>query len=293
MSQTSYKISDSLFLVRHAVSKKAPAKPAEVPIDHIFVYDCSGSMSYDLPKIREQMKKKLPKLLKKDDTLSVVWFSGRGQFGILFEAEPIGTLADLQQVTKAIDRWLVPVGMTGFKEPLIEVTKLGERLAKMNPKHARALLFFTDGCDNQWSTAEVIKAVEQAAGHVQSATFVEYGYYANRPLLAQMAEKSGGSLIFAEDFYRYEPQFEAAVQRKVTGAKRVEVELTGTQVGGFAFAMTNGDLTTYSSEVGKISVPEDLTEVWYVSSKPVGKAGKDLIDLSAGYAKDRQLSVNP
>ena len=59
-------------------SAKTASKAVEVPVNHIFVIDCSGSMSYDLPKIRKQLKNKLPSLLKQDDTVSLVWFSGKG-----------------------------------------------------------------------------------------------------------------------------------------------------------------------------------------------------------------------
>lgn len=282
----SYKISDSLYLVQQQLSKTAPPKPVEVPVDHILVYDCSGSMYYELPKIREQIKKRLPTMLGPKDTLSMVWFSGRGQFGTLLESEPVATGADLQVIQKAVDRWLVPVGMTGFKEPLVEVAALAQRLAKKNHGNVRSLMFFTDGCDNQWTTNDVIKAVEGAAGHVQAATFVEYGYYANRNLLAQMAEKSGGNLIFAEDFHRYEPQFESVLKRKQTGAKRVEVSIKGDTIGGFAYALTGGDLVTFSTEGSKISVPEDLSEVYYLSPSAVGSSGAVPVarSLAATYA---------
>src|SRR5512137_2129158 len=109
MPETSFKVADKLFLTRQSVPTKAVAKPAEVPTNHLVIIDCSGSMYGELPAIREQLKKKMPKLLKDVDTVSIIWFSGRGQFGTLLEAEPVATLADLQTVNQAIDRWLKPV----------------------------------------------------------------------------------------------------------------------------------------------------------------------------------------
>ncbi len=288
-SNTGFKVADSLHLVRQTLSKgSAPAKPVEVPTNHIAVLDCSGSMAYDLPKVRQQLKLKLPKLLKPNDTISLVWFSGRGQCDILLEAEPVATLADLKDVNTAIDRWIKPVGMTGFKEPIELVSKLTERLGKKN-KNVCALIFMSDGCDNQWPRGDILKAVEKAAGGLASATFVEYGYYADRPLLTAMAEKSGGSLIFAEDFARYEPAFEAAIQRKQTGAPRVSVDVKGDAIGGFAFALDQGDLVTYGIEGGKISVPESLHEVWYLSPSVIGEAGNEL----GGIAKDASAGKAP
>jgi hypothetical protein len=282
MSQNtySYKVADSLYLVRHQIGsdKKEPAKPVEVPTDHIMIYDCSGSMSYDLPKIREQVKKKLPKMLKENDTFSAIWFSGRGECGILLEKEPVATLKDLQEVEKAVDRWLKPVGLTGFKEPLEKALSLADKLGTNG--RAVSLTFMSDGCDNQWPRADILKVVEKLGPKVSCSTFVEYGYYADRPLLTAMAEKAGGTLIFAEDFDGYQPAFEAAMTKKASGAKRVEVTIKGDPIGGFAYAMVDGDLVTFAASSGKIAVPEDLREVFYMSPTSIGTTD------TFGFTKD-------
>lgn len=292
MGEISRKISDNLYLIEQAVPSKTKAKPAVVPTNHIAVIDCSGSMSYDLPKIRDQLKRKIPKLLGDKDTLSIVWFSGKGQFGTLLEAEPVSTLADLQQVNQAIDRWLKPVCLTGFKEPLEEVVGLVERVSKKHPG-AFALFFQSDGCDNCWPRADILKAVEKAAGWLSSATFVEYGYYADRPLLASMAEKASGTLIFSEDFDRYAPQFEAAIQKRPIGVKRVEVPVSGDVIGGFAFAMQDGDLLTFAVEAGKAQVPEGISSVWRLAPASAGTVATSIGDeaIAAAYAAMSLFSV--
>lgn len=279
MKATSYKVSDTLYLVVQPAGKAVVKKAVEAPVNHIAVIDCSGSMYGELPRIREQLKLKLPKLLGENDTVSIVWFSGRGQFGALLEGERVATLTDLSSVNKAIDRWLTPQGLTGFKEPLEEVAALAARVSKKNPGAASSLFFMSDGCDNQWGRADVLKAVEKAAGAVASATFVEYGYYADRPLLTAMAEKAGGTLIFADAFDKYAPAFEAAMQKKPS-APRVEVKVGGDPVGGFAFAVSGGDLYAYEAGGGKATVPEDLPLVAYLSPSPVGADGMDVADIA-------------
>ncbi len=288
MKTTSLKISDSLYLVHQVLDTKAPAKPVEVATNHITVIDCSGSMSGDLPQIRTQLKKKLPKLLKEKDTLSIIWFSGRKEFGTLIEAEPVSTLADLKDVNNAIDRWLKPVGLTGFKEPIEEVSTLIKRVGKKTPGAVFSLFFISDGCDNVWARPDILKAVENTAGGLASATFVEYGYYADRPLLTQMAEKAGGQLIFAEDFDKYAPAFEAVMQKRPTGAPRVEVQLMSDTVGGFVWVMsTDGDLTTYGVDSGKVNIPEDTTEIVFLSASSVGsKHNETLAELAESEFKD-------
>jgi len=281
---TSYKINDSLFLVQESINTEAKeAKPAAGPTNHVLVIDCSGSMYYDLPKIREQCKKKLPKLLKENDTVSIIWFSGRGQYGALVEGEKVAGLTDLQQVNGAIDRWLKPVGLTGFKEPLLEVSALAARVSKTNPG-SFSLFFMSDGCDNQWSKNDIYTAIEKAAPSLSAATFVEYGYYADRPTLTAMAEKAGGTLIFSDSFDKYEALFDAAMQKQVVGGKRVEITLPNSDfIGGFAWTMDQGDLYTFAIENGKISVPEGTTEVFFLSPASVGKkSANDMEYISKG-----------
>lgn len=284
MDTVSNRISDSLYLVKQNVSSKGPAKPKEVPTNHVVVIDCSGSMSYELPQIRDQLKKKLPKLLKEKDTISIVWFSGRGQHGVLLEGEPVATLADLKDVESAIDRWLKPVGLTGFKEPLESIPALVEKVAKRTPGSTFSLFFMSDGCDNQWPRPDILKAVEKAGSCVSAATFVEYGYYADRPLLTQMAEKCGGSIIHAADFDRYAPTFEAAMQKRLTGAPRSEVKIPGDVVGGFAFAVAGDELLTFAVESGAVQVPSDLGAFCYLSPVPVGDLSADAGDPFPFYA---------
>lgn len=291
----SYKIAQNLFLVQTTVPSGTKPVLTERPVNHVAVIDCSGSMSYDLSKLREQLKMKVPKLLGEQDTLSVIWFSGRGEFGVLLERETVTGLKDLQTVGRTVDKYLRPVGLTGFKEPLEEAVRLGERLQKNSPKDAvNSLFFMSDGCDNQWDRGSVMKAAEKLSSAYSAVAFVEYGYYADRNLLSTMAEKAGGPLLFAQDFDKYAPTFEAAIQKRVSGAKRVSVEIQGDQIGGFAYAIDNGDLLTFAVADGEAMIPENIKEVFYLSPSSIGKQAGDLQDVSkAAYdAKTSQPAVD-
>lgn len=265
---TSFRVDTNICLVSMKVNNQPVTKVVEVPVNYIAVMDCSGSMCGDLPKVRDQLKKKLPKLIGQKDTLSIIWFSGRGQCGVLLEAEPVATLTDLTMVNQAIDRWLNPIGMTGFKEPLQEVDTLIKRIKKNRQGSVFSLFFFSDGCENQWSRAEVLKAAEKAAEGLSSATFVEYGYYADRPLLTAMAEKSGGQLVFAANFDSYQPAFEASLGKKLSGAPKIEVRIPEVPINGFVFTLKDGDLTAYGVEDFKANLPEDTREFWYLAEDP-------------------------
>jgi len=273
MTTQSYKIADSLFLVRQSVDLKTPKKAVESPVNHLVMIDCSGSMAHDLPQLRSQLKDRLPSLLKERDTISIVWFSGRGECGILFEGLEVSTLVDMEQVKSSIDLWLKPIGLTGFKEPLGRVAGLVDRVGKKNPDGVFSLFFMSDGQDNQWARDEVLKQAEEAGSHVEACTFVEYGYYADRALLTQMAEKCGGSLVFAEDFSRYAPSFEDVLQRRLSGAPKIEVQVKHDVISNFAYSLSeNQELQTYSIESGVLRVPENLPCFWYLTACPEGEA---------------------
>lgn len=98
------------------------------PTNHIMVIDCSGSMYNELPKIRTHLKNKIPTLVKKDDTLTIIWFSGKNQCGVLFEGAEVHGLTDLSKINATIDRYLTDVGLTGFKQPLEEVLAVVDRM---------------------------------------------------------------------------------------------------------------------------------------------------------------------
>ena len=298
----SSKINDKLFLTRLALGKhKQEKKVVEVPTNHCVVIDCSGSMAGDLPKIREQLKLKLPKLLGEKDTISIIWFSGKGEFGTLLKGEFVSTLKDLSDVYKAIDRWLRPNCLTGFKEPLEEAVRIVEDVKAKNPG-VFSLFFMSDGYDNCSTQAEILTAMEQAAGKYASTVLVEYGYYCNRPLMAKMAEKAGAALIFNEDFNKYEPTFEASLSKKVSGAPRIEVDLFSIPVNGFAFAIHDQQLITFSVDNNKVLVPEDFESIYYLSSSvPVSPAKGDLSKICSVFDhykasenhKPSELMVHP
>jgi hypothetical protein len=277
----SYRINDKLFLVNTTIAKGTPAQAVSPPINHVFVGDCSGSMYGSIQRVKEQAKKKITTSLKEGDTVTLLWFSGRGECGVIIEGETVDTLKDLQRVHGLIDRWYKTVGLTGFKEPIELAGEVATRLAKKFPNNATSMTFMSDGCDNQWDRGEILKAVEKAAGKLSAATFVEYGYYADRPLLTAMAEKAGGSLIFAQDFDRYEAVIGDIMQRKVTGGKKIDVTLPNADiVGGFVFALNDGDLLTFGVDGNKCQVPEGTTEVYFLSPALVGANDANVVDLS-------------
>lgn len=266
---TSYSIAKDLFLVDQRISRAAPPKPVETNTNHVLVFDCSGSMYNSLPEIRSQIKNKLPTLARPGDTVTIIWFSGRDQFGVLIENFKIETIADFNRFNMTVDRWLRPMGLTGFKQPLQEVGKVVTRIGKNGLPFS--MFFLTDGYDNCWRESEILDECDRVGAHVQSCTIVEYGYYCNRPLLTKMAERIGGTLIFSESLADYMPVFESAVQRRPLGGKKVTVEIESDDVVGDLVWTFDGNPTVYRLADGDVTLSEGYDRVSYLSRKPVGE----------------------
>lgn len=246
-------------------------------VHHIVAIDVSGSMWGSLEYLRTHLKNKLSTLVGENDTVSIIWFSGKGQFGTLFEGIEIRTLTDLSKVHSAIDKWLQPVGLTGFKEPLEEVVSLIGRLKKTNPNHLVNLFFMTDGYDNQWSQKQILDVTAELTQHVDNSVFVEFGWGCNRALMSKMAEVSGGSLLFSEDFEQYEVVFDQEIGRKMAGGKKVLVKLETPSTLGYAFAFNQelDNIMSFSiSEDNTILVPEQIGNIYYFTESGGEVGGK-------------------
>lgn len=256
-------VSSNLFLVSNTFYT-ASLSVVSSPVNHVAVIDCSGSMSGDLPLLRKQLKNKLSTLLRPGDTFSAIWFSGRGEFGTLLDTVGVESLKDITSIHTAIDRWLRPIGLTGFKEPLREVETLINRTKAKN-SNEWSLLFLSDGCDNCWPRTDIVSVVETLTGKLARATVVEYGYYADRAFLSKMASKLGGEHVFAQDFEGYDIAFETVLKKESAGKKH-EFVITGDVIGGIAWTFEGGSIVAFDvGGDGKVSVPESTKDLFHLS----------------------------
>ena len=256
-------MSSSKPILQKVTVQKQGVKVVPQKTNHILVIDCSGSMSYDLPKMRTQLKNKIPTMVNEGDTVSLIWFSGKGEYGTLAEKIVINGLTDLEHLNKAIDRWLKPVGMTGFVEPLQSAVSLA--VGRGDDDDVPASLFFlTDGYDNQWDTETILKTAGQISGCVSSAVIVEYGWNCNRSLLTKMAEAMEGTLVFCEDFDRYDPILASVLKKSLNSIKKVEVKV-GTPKFGLVFSKSDVGPVTYTVKSGCVEVPETVEAIYFYS----------------------------
>ena len=264
------KLSEKLFLIENVIKNNDESiqKPQSIPTNFIFVIDVSGSMSGDLSLIRKQLKNKLPNLVKEGDTVTIIWFSGRDQAGILKEEVEVKALTDLQSLNEAIDRYLKPICLTAFHRPLVLAKEAIERIKKNRPSTLFSLIFLTDGYNNDCPWNDVVTTLNSMGESLAASTFVEYGFYADTKRLNEMAELVGGEKVDAAHFDDYDVLFEAKLKKSYTSAKKILVKFSDVLFNFvFTFDENDGEIIMYSLNSDKETlIPENTKVVYHFSS---------------------------
>lgn len=268
--EKSVKLKRDLYLTINKINdgQETLPKSQSLPTNFIFVIDVSGSMYYDLQLIRKQLKNKLPNLVKEGDTVTLIWFSGHDQAGILQEEVEVKALTDLQMLNDNIDRYLKAIFLTAFHKPLVLAKEAIERMKKNRPDSVFSLIFLTDGYNNDCSWSDVMSSLKDLEDELAASTFVEYGYYADTRRVTEMAQSIGGEKIDASGFDEYDQVFEAKLQKSYSSSKRVTVDLPSTLEFDFAFTVNEGEIILYGVDNGQVTVPESTTELCYFNSSP-------------------------
>lgn len=265
----SIKFNDSFFLTIKDVNstKEELKKPKQLPTNFICIIDVSGSMSGDLQFIRKQLKNKLPNLIKEGDTVSIIWFSGKHDAGILKEEVEIKSLKSLQDLNDAIDKFLKPIGLTAFHKPLVLASESIQRIKKNRPNSTFSLIFLTDGYNNDCSWSDVTKSLKTLEPDLAASTFVEYGYYADSKAISQMAELIGGEKIEAQKFDDYDVVFANKIQKTYSSSKKVLIDIPNNRKFDFAFTLgEDNEIILYSINNDQALVPENTTSLLFFTS---------------------------
>lgn len=267
------KLNKGLFFTNQVIKPEAQKeKVIEVNTHHIFVIDCSGSMSGELNRIRTDLHNKISTILKPNDSTTILWFSGKNEFGVVIEDYVINGPVSLQKLKETVDKYLRPQGLTAFKQPLEEVKNVVERVSKAKSGYLHSLFFLTDGCDNCWPQKDIINAVEKIKESLNAATIVEYGWYCNRELMSQMAQTLGGIHTVSQNFQDYEPYMTKQFSND-NKSKRKHVQLTETPEFGVVFNIVDGDVILYTpNENNEVLLSVDgETNIFYFTKKaPTG-----------------------
>jgi len=292
--KTHIKLDENYFLTTNEIQDINQIEKIPQKTNHIFVVDVSYSMMYDLDLIKKQLKNKLSTIMNEGDTITIVWFSGKNDAGILKEEVEVKSLKTLDDLNNAIDKWLKPIGLTAFLKPLTLVEDIIKRIEKNRPDSIFSMIFLTDGYNNNCSWTDVINALTKIEDKIISSTFVEYGFYADTNALIEMAKTIGGEKISCNGFDEFEPVFNEKISSPILGKNKKSIEIDDNYLYDFAFAINNGSLILYNISNNKISVGSDISEIHYFSSKLNGEHKKttDTILYSAIYVLADKILYN-
>lgn len=231
---------------------------ASVAKNYILVVDCSYSMYYDLQKLREQLKNKLPSMIEAEDKLSIIYFSSRGDCGYIYQDYQITSPTHLTNVKNAIDKFLKPIGATAFADPLkLAVSSIDENFLNI-------LMFQTDGYNNDSTKADVLEAAKGLT-QFDSVNIIKYGNYCDDKLLAEIGNECGAAISTANGFEELVIKIEEVQGLQVTNGK-IEVEITDSDVNPFYVGLgDNMKPTIYKVTDGKIFVNGDTLAVFGIN----------------------------
>lgn len=166
----------------------------KTPINHYIIFDRSGSMYATLSKVVDDIIALLPKL-NDGDTLSVAWFSSQGGEYEWFVKNHLIGPASFSFLEGLLTKYRHTVGMTCFSEVLASMRDV----LRQAPAGDNNLTFLTDGHpvtnDNRAEERKTLDVLRTM--FLDSALFVGYGSYYNKPFMAEMAQAANGTLVHA------------------------------------------------------------------------------------------------
>lgn len=288
----SIKLGKGLYLTEVTPKLKINEDTVSSPqsVNHVFCVDISGSMYSSLPKMRQQLKNRIPDLVKESDTITIIVFSGSGQCTTLKECVQVKNAASLQALNEAIDRFMRPQGLTCFRDPVEVTNELISRVKSSDD--LRSWIFLSDGGNNDCPWSEVVQELQNLSSKVDNVAIIEYGYYADSNKLSEMAEILGGSKIFSEDFDDYvitfEKLFEGAPANRISfDISSFKKSLRYQQL--FSLNESTQSVTVFSSErKTEILIPENTGKLYCLTTEPVGDEAafdpSDKLSLASIYA---------
>jgi len=276
-------ITEDLCLVEQNVKTKKVVTKRE-SINHLWIYDRSGSMTYLLPELTSQLIK-LSKSLKKGDSLSLGWFSSEGQYNWVFKGFKIADTSDYKALERAIKNNSSSIGMTCFSEILLDTETVIKDLSVISK--AFSFHFFTDGYpvvnNYQKEISGIFKAINAIKGKIRAAMFVAYGPYYNRDLLTKMSEKLGALLIHSSLIPEYSNSITKLMALTENQESKEEIEpILNNPLNIFSIA-DEGVILYSPEDDGKLYINPQKgkdTQIYYISSEKPNKKNWDKIEIS-------------
>ncbi len=168
--------------VLNVSEEKKEAKPKNV--NHIAIYDRSGSMYGSLPRLVDELKLGI-KDMDKDDRYSILWFSSNGEYRTLFKGVKNNDDTVRDENFKILDTTKQTVGCTCFSEVMLEAEKIIDEFEPLNMN--TCITFFTDGepcCrDSYDEDRKVTEIITRIKDKIVAFNTIGYNNYCDEDML--------------------------------------------------------------------------------------------------------------
>ena len=252
----SIKIADGLYMVKRTIKQDVVVKE-KAPINHIFLYDRSGSMSGVIRRLVEQLIT-IVKTVDKSDTVTIGWFSSEGgQRNFIVKGFRITNDADYLVLEKMLRQNNSTIGMTCFSEILEDTnTVIGDLKAFSD---VFSLHFFTDGypvvSNYNKEVSAIEKAIDNISGKINTAMLVGYGDYYNKELMSKMAERLGATLSHSSIIDDYAVGITQFLNLSGSVTPKVAVDVSDIPDIQSIYTVSDYGISLYTAKDGKVFLP--------------------------------------
>lgn len=277
----------NLFLVETQLPQEVKAVLASVKekTNHVFIFDRSGSMSWTLRELIEDLIKQAQSL-PDGSTFTAGWFSSQREFGWICKGLSVSENRDA--IPAMLRKYNNTVGMTCYSEILDDTKKVVSDLSAISKNNAFA--FFSDGFPNQ-SVDSIIGICKSLAPLMSSAMLVGYGNWYGRDFMTGMAQALGGILVHSSNIAEFSKSYASFREGNENLQPRVEFKVPADAKEFITTIDKNGDVITHSIEDSTLFLSPDTTSILYFADKaPKTKKFDSESILPAIYATARSSS---
>lgn len=275
------KINDSLYLIQIVLNAVQAVIGKRKPVNHIFIFDRSGSMWSTLSGVIQDLVRQA-EALPDGDTVSIGWFSSERETGWICKG--LSVAENRGKFEALLRRYDHTLSTTCFSNILMDTANV---VADLKPvSDAFSLVFFTDGhpvVSNVTTEKSKIKgALTALAEKLGAAMFVGYSDSYNKEILADMSKTAGGILVHADNLKQFAQHFQFFQQQAVNAAPRQGIKLDFKPLHDFAFTAEDGKIEMFSTEDGLVYASGE--HLYALSDKPQGSAY--LVTPNRGHGVD-------
>lgn len=233
----------SLFAQDVDVSKEVTQKSDAKHL--IKVIDRSGSMTYCLPSVIDEVKK-FSRILNPGDKVTICWFSGVGQHDFMLKSFEIKGADQFIALDVILDQNKTTIGCTCFSEILSEI----DNFIDQNKNDNFSMWFLTDGYpvvpNYQREYSAIKKELESLSKKLSYSAFIGTGNYYNRDLMMEMAEITGGSFIHLSDVKNVSKDLTDFAENAADSQPKIKVSIP--KDAQFAFSINKKNIIVYAKD---------------------------------------------